>query len=137
MNEPIPDRIMTKLVCAMKIFLNLEKLLVPRPLKLAKSTKNPLKHTLFSKNPVQSVSKGPPCSYLANFFYISCIMINNRRFFSSSSRFGYGGGCYVLKSPAYKRHLLTCKNFVWLFVYQVVLYDRNLQIYVSYNWILF
>ena len=40
MNEPIPERILTKLVCAMKIFLNLEKLPVPRPLKLAKSIKN-------------------------------------------------------------------------------------------------
>ena len=48
--------------------------------------------TLFGKNPVKSVSEGLSSSYLLKFFLISCIMINNRRFCSSSSRFGWGRG---------------------------------------------
>ena len=40
MNEPILERGVIKLVGEMKIFSNEEKLLVPRPLKLVKSSEN-------------------------------------------------------------------------------------------------
>ena len=39
-NEPIFERIMTNLVRAIGIFLNVEKFQLPRPLKLIKSTEN-------------------------------------------------------------------------------------------------